>query len=171
MKPNADLQKNKHPTNIDHHIKDHRDHEGPPHTINKSWDTKLKAAAEQHSYGLSGIPEQVNHRNPNDLEICCSHSSIAPQQNPWNYETEMDKDPGETHKSGKVPTLSPNQEPIYQDGSHSMDTNIEELSSPLTITASTSASVSPERGMSVDALPMSRPLASRSTDGGRIREQ
>ena len=58
LKPNPDLRKSKHPSKIDQHNNDHRDHEGPQHTMKKSWDTQLKAATEEHSYGLSGIPSQ-----------------------------------------------------------------------------------------------------------------
>ena len=113
LKPNADLRNSKHPSKLDQHINDHRDHEGPPHTINKSWDTQLKAATEEHSYGLSGISEQANYQNPNDLEIRWSHSSIALQQNPSNHDTEMDIDPSKTHILGKAPTLSPNRGTIH----------------------------------------------------------
>ena len=133
--------------------------------MNKSWDTQLKAATDEHSYGLSGIPEQSNYQNSSDSVLRCSYSSIAHQENPRNHETEMDIEVSESHTSGKVSTQSPDRGPTLQNGGNFIDTNIDELSLPSTNIDPASASGSPERKMNVDEAPWSRPRAVRSADG------
>ena len=153
------------PLKPNQHIKDHGDYEGTKHTTNKSWDTQLKAATDEHSYGLSGTLEQSYYQNPSDSVLHCSYSSIAHQENPRNQDTEMDIDVSESHKSGKVSTQSPDRGPTTQNGGNFVDTNIDELSLPITNINLASAPGSPDRKMNVEEAPCSRTRAIRSTDG------
>ena len=76
----------------------------------------------------------------------------------------------ESHKSGKASALSPDRRPTLQNGSLTVDTNINDLSPPSTNIDPVWASGSPERKMDVDEPPSSRPLAVRPTDGDILHD-